>query len=126
MKIVLFVLVWLMSDVDHVYSQADSLSLDEYLFIIKRNHPIMNLAQNQLSIAEANNLMSRGGFDPKVSSDFDHKSFDGKNYYRTTSAKLSIPTWYGIELNAGYERASGEFLNPENDLPVRGLWNAGI
>ena len=42
------------------------------------------------------------------------------------SGALKLPTWYGIDLKAGYDRNEGEFINESDQLPSGGLWNAGI
>ncbi len=102
------------------------LSFVEFINIVKTNHPVMYQAELQSDMAESTRKMARGGFDPKLEADWKHKSFDKKNYYSIGSAAVKIPTWYGIDLKAGYDRNEGQFLNESDLLPSRGLWNAGI
>ncbi|WP_245917707.1 TolC family protein [Aureitalea marina] len=71
-------------------------------------------------------MKARGGFDPKLEVDYDAKEFKGSEYYDLLNATFKIPTWYGIELKAGFEQNDGEFLNPERTVPDDGLFNAGI
>lgn len=101
-------------------------TFEDYINVVKSNHPVMYQASLQTDLAESTKRMARGGFDPKVEADWAQKSFDDKNYYSIGSGALKIPTWYGIDLKAGYDRTSGVFLNESDNLPRRGLWNAGI
>ncbi len=108
------------------HTSAQEFSFEEFIQIIKVNHPVARQAAIFPELGAAQQLMARGGFDPKIDAGLDHKSFDGKNYFRTVGAQLKIPTWFGIELKGGYERASGEYLDNSDFLPPLGLWNAGI
>ncbi|MDP5096699.1 MAG: TolC family protein [Flavobacterium sp.] len=42
------------------------------------------------------------------------------------NSSFKIPTWYGIELKAGFDNAEGIYVNPENTLPNSGLTSLGI
>ena len=107
--------------------QNDSiLTFQSFIETVKAHHPITYKANNLLASAAARKQIARGGFDPKVDSDWNNKSFEGKNYYAIASGKLKIPSWYGIELGVGYDRRSGDFLNNSDFLPSGGLWNGGI
>ena len=77
------------------------------------------MGQQELRIAKAN-------FDPKIKSDWETKQFKNKEYYNLWKNKINLPTYYGLEVDAGYDIASGEFLNPENYLPKQGLGYLGI
>ncbi len=110
----------------NVSAQAPTLSFNDYITIVKTSHPVMYRAQLLSDKAQANRKMARGGFDPKVEADWNHKSFDNKNYYSVSSAVVKVPTWYGVELKAGYNANSGLFLNNSDEIPSRGLWNAGL
>jgi outer membrane protein TolC len=83
-------------------------------------------ANLQINNAQANLMMARGGFDPKIEVDFDTKQFKGKNYYSILNSSFKIPTWYGIEVKAGFDNNEGLYLNPENTLPNQGLTSLGI
>lgn len=109
-------------------SQSDTsiLTLDQYINIVKSQHPVSYQAELLSAEAEANNLFSRGAFDPKLEGSFDHKSFNDKNYYSLLSTSLKIPTWFGADLKAAYDRSSGDFLNESDQLPMRGIWSLGI
>ena len=99
---------------------------DEYLGYVKKNHPLVKQANLEISQAQAALMQARGGFDPKIEVDFSKKQFKDKEYYSILNSSFKIPTWYGIEIKAGFENDSGIFLNPENTLPNQGLASFGI
>jgi outer membrane protein TolC len=104
----------------------ETLSFQEYLGFVKKYHPVVRQAELQLSAGEANLLKARGGFDPKIEIDYDQKRFKNQEYYELLNTTFKVPTWYGIELKAGFEQNDGVFLNPENNVPEIGLYSAGI
>ncbi len=113
-----------------VFSQTESLdnglSFSGYINLIKAEHPIVKQANLKIDEGVAKLLKARGGFDPKVNGDFNTKEFKDKTYYDQFNAKLKVPTWFGVELQAGFEDNSGVFLNLENNVPNNGLFNAGV
>jgi hypothetical protein len=42
------------------------------------------------------------------------------------NSSFKIPTWYGIEVKAGFEDNEGYYLNPQNKTPNNGLAALGI
>lgn len=103
-----------------------TLTFDEFLGQVKKNHPIVKQANLTLRIGEANLLQSRGGFDPKIEVDYDRKEFKSTEYYDRLNASFKVPTWYGLEFKGNYERNQGEFLNSSEILPQDGLYSAGV
>lgn len=107
-------------------AQPEVLQLEDYFSLIKANHPLVRQA-NLLNLeAEAYELKARGNFDPKLNANLDQKSFDGKDYFSIGQVDLKIPTWYGVELKAGYNWSEGVFLNPEESLPSAGQAVLGV
>jgi outer membrane protein TolC len=104
----------------------NELSYNEFLGFVKKYHPLVKTANLNVSEAQANLLMSRGAFDPKIEVDYAKKQFKEKEYYSILNSSFKIPTWYGIELKAGFDNAEGIYLNPENTLPNQGLTSLGI
>ena len=102
------------------------LTFSEYLGYVKKFHPLVKTANLEISKAQANLMMARGGFDPKIEVDFDKKQFKNSQYYSVLNSSFKIPTWYGIELKAGFDQNEGVFLNPENTVPNTGLNSFGI
>lgn len=109
-------------------AQQDTLALGfaEYLGYVKKYHPIVKQAQLTLAVGQAKLMKARGGFDPKIAVDYQRKDFDEKQYWDRLGTTFKIPTWFGITLQGGFEQRKGEFLNPDEDLPDDGLYNAGV
>ncbi len=111
------------------FSQIDSTSVltyQEYIKIVTEEHPYAKQAAIKISQGDANLLYARGAFDPEIYTNINQKQFKGQQYYNHINGGLKIPTWFGIELQGGYEQNEGVFLNLENTNPNRGLLHAGI
>ena len=133
MKHLLFILVLIGTT---IYGQSKSestlpvnlkeMSYNEYLGFVKKYHPLVKNANLEISKAQANLMMARGGFDPKLQLDYNKKQFQGTEYYSIMNSSFKIPTWYGIEIKAGFDNSEGIYLNPENTIPNQGLTSLGI
>jgi len=99
---------------------------NEFLGYVKKYHPLVKQADLKLNEAQANLMQARGAFDPKIEVDFNEKQFKNSEYYSILNSSFKIPTWYGIELKAGFDNAEGIYVNPENTLPNSGLTSFGI
>lgn len=109
------------------FAQIDSiLTLNQFLSLVKFYHPISKQAYLVGDLGRANLLQSRGGFDPYITSSFNQKRFDEKAYWNFFDSKLVVPTWYGIEFNAGYENWQGQTLALHERTPLIGIPYAGI
>ena len=102
------------------------LTFNEYLGFVKKYHPLVKQANLKLNEAQAGLMQARGAFDPKIEVDFNEKQFKDSQYFSILNSSFKIPTWYGIELKAGFNNAEGIYLNPENTLPNSGLTSFGI
>lgn len=102
------------------------LTYNEFLGYVKKYHPLVKSANLELNQAQANLMMARGGFDPKIEVDFEQKKFKDNEYYSILNSSFKIPTWYGIEIKAGFDNNDGIYLNPENTVPNQGLTSLGI
>jgi hypothetical protein len=49
------------------------------------------------------------------------KKFKDTEYYSILNSSFKIPTWYDIEIKAGFEQNRRLYLNPENTVPNAGL-----
>jgi len=115
--------------VTSVYGQdfnKEELSYNEFLGYIKKYHPLVKQANLEVSNAQAALMLARGGFDPKIEVDYDQKRFSGTEYYSLLNSSFKIPTWYGIEIKAGFNQTDGRYFNPENRTPQAGLTSLGI
>ena len=99
---------------------------NEFLGYVKKYHPLVKQADLKLSEAQANLMQARGAFDPKIEVDFNEKQFKDNQYYSILNSSFKIPTWYGIELKAGFDNSEGIYVNPENTLANSGLTSFGI
>lgn len=98
----------------------------EFLGYVKKYHPLVKNANLEINKAQANLMMARGGFDPKIEVDFSKKQFKDTEYYSILNSSFKIPTWYGIEIKAGFDNSEGVYLNPQNKLPSQGLTSLGV
>lgn len=105
---------------------SKELTYNEFLGYVKKYHPLVKNANLEINKSQANLMMARGGFDPKIEVDFSKKQFKDKEYYSILNSSFKIPTWYGIEIKAGFDNNEGMYLNPENTVPNQGLTSLGI
>ena len=107
---------------------ATPLTLDEYFQAVLFNHPVARQAYLLNELAQQDLRLAQGNFDPKLKSNFAIKEFGDKNttYYNTWDSKLEIPLWFPMDLNVGYERNRGEYLNDELANTQDGLIYAGV
>jgi outer membrane protein TolC len=105
---------------------SKELTYTEFLGFVKKYHPLVKNANLEISKSQANLMMARGGFDPKIEVDFNSKQFKDSEYYSILNSSFKIPTWYGIEIKAGFDNSEGVYLNPQNTLPNQGLTSLGV
>jgi len=104
----------------------EELSYNEYLGYVKKYHPLVRQANLEVTGAQAALMAARGGFDPKIEVDYDNKQFNGTEYYSLLNSSFKIPTWYGIEIKAGFNETDGQYYNPMDRTPQAGLAAVGI
>lgn len=110
-----------------VSSSAQSvISEAEFLNQVFLYHPVAQQANLLEEIAFAKLLKAKGAFDPKLEMDYQQKNFDDKNYFQLLQGTVKVPTWIGADVKLAYNWNSGVYLNPENNVPTRGLITAGI
>jgi len=102
------------------------LDYEEFIYWVRMNHPVAEIADLEVELARRQLRMSRGGFDPLLYGNYRTKDFKDTEYYDALQAGIEIPTWMGVSFQAGYEDNQGAFLNPEATVPSSGLINAGI
>ena len=109
-KRLLFILLILVVQINTI---AQTLSENELIQIVKKYHPIALQAKNVIEQANTDITEARGAFDPLLQSNSTRKNLSGNTYYNYKNVGLSIPTWYGIELNAGIENVAGNNVDPQ-------------
>lgn len=106
---------------------AKVFSLQDLADLVFANHPIVKQAALLSDEARSQVLQARGGFDPKLGSDFHRKQFGGTDYYNNWHNELKVPIWPGgIDLKASYDRFAGTYVNPESRTPLSGLAGVGL
>ena len=101
-------------------------SLDDLFTIILDNHPVAKQSELLSASAKQELLMTRGLLDPYIGSSFNQKEFESKKYYTLWDNYLKVPTWYGIDLKAGFEKNTGPYVSGENFTSDQGLTYIGI
>ena len=124
-RVLYFIVIYLLS-VNYLQSAEVVMTESDFLKIVGKNHPLVKQANLQIQKGQSTILKARGAFDPTLVADYENKTFEDKSYYEILSTGLKIPIWYGPELNFAYQSSSGNYLNPENNLPDEGLVSAGI
>lgn len=91
-----------------VSAQQQTLSMQEFLAIVKKYHPVAKQASLGVEIAKAEVTSARGRFDPQFENSISRKEFDGLLYYDHQITELKVPTWYGVDVVAGIESLTGQ------------------
>jgi len=126
MRLLVLCLLLAVNSYGQTQTDLGILSLEEYLGWVKQYHPVAKQADLRITEAQAKLLKARGAFDPNIEIGWNNKEFSEKEYYNILNSSFKVPTWFGVELKAGFERNSGEFLNPQNNVPENGLYKAGV
>ena len=101
-------------------------SMEKYLDWVRTYHPVIQQSNLLAKNADAFLMKARGGFDPKLYGEHEHKTFDEKNYFRVGQAGLKIPTWWGVDVKVAYLWSDGIFNNPSNNVPTSGQAVIGV
>ncbi|WP_125720009.1 TolC family protein [Flavobacterium ustbae] len=125
-KLFSFLLLLCFSTLQSQNFNQEELTYIEFLGYVKKYHPLVKQANLEVSNAQAKLMTARGGFDPKLEVDYNKKEFKGTEYYSLLNSSFKIPTWYGVEIKAGFDDTSGEYYNPQNRTPEAGLTSLGI
>lgn len=125
-KLFSFLILFCFSTMQGQNFNEEELTFIEYLGYVKKYHPLVKQANLEVTNAQAKLMAARGGFDPKIEVDYNKKEFKGTEYYSLLNSSFKIPTWYGIEVKAGFDDTDGQYYNPQNRTPEAGLASLGI
>jgi outer membrane protein TolC len=125
-RLLLFAILVQMPLISKAQSEGAVLGFAAYMEQVRRHHPVAFQADLQPMFGSAAVQAARGNFDPKLYTVVGQKQLNGTEYYSMVDAGVKAPTWFGIELNAGYQQNRGAYLNPELNTPGAGLWSAGL
>ncbi|MFN5458998.1 MAG: TolC family protein [Bacteroidota bacterium] len=105
----------------------DTLLFPDFFAIVKKNHPVVKMANLQPLRGSTNVMQAKGGFDPQSYSYLYNKFFGGKEYYNYLDAGVKAQTrLFGLEFQAGFESSRGDFISSDMITPSEGLWMAGF
>jgi outer membrane protein TolC len=125
-SVLLFLFISLQGWSQTELQSSSMLTLDDFLGYVKQFHPLVKQANLEVSQAQSEIIAARGGFDPKIEVDYEKKQFKSTEYFDLLNSTFKIPTWYGIEVKAGFDQMEGVNLNPQNITPLDGLATVGI
>ena len=125
-SIVLLISLSLSVDLQAQVDSVHVFSLETFIQLVRNHHPVSAQAELQLKRGESNLRSAKGGFDPRLYTYVDQKNYDGTAYYSQLDGGVKWPSWFGVEVKAGYDQQTGDYLNPENTTPPGGLLVAGI
>ena len=131
-----FLIILLGKEVPAAYAQTPVLALSadstrelsqvEFLSLVSSYHPVarqaaLNTERNRQEIRQA-----RGAFDPSVAAKYYGKELKDKTYFHDWETALRIPTWFGVDVKAGWDRATGPLVNPQEYTAGSGLNYLGL
>lgn len=90
-------------------SSLDTFRLEELLATINANHPKLSIARLGLNRADASVRLAWGTLDPLLQSSYDMKQQDGKTKNQSLAGGLTVPTYWGPKVVAGFRRDLGFF-----------------
>lgn len=102
------------------------LTLQDFFRQVADYHPSVSQARLLTDQAKQEIRLARGSFDPKLEADFGAKEFQNKTYYNTFSSQLALPTRSAVTPKFGYEKTTGQLLDPSEKIPGGEQIYAGI
>ena len=112
-QIIIFLLLFAPLKLLLAQQEAEKLTFQDFYQLVVQNHPIAKQANLLNENAKAELLAARGAFDPIISSNYESKFTNGKNYYTYFEPQLKIPTMIGIDIKAGYDQSDGIAVSNE-------------
>lgn len=102
------------------------LSVDAFYKQVIDYHPVVRQALLLDEQARQEIRLARGNFDPKLDVSLGEKQFQDKTYYETFESQLSLPSRSPITPKMGYERTTGQLLDPSEKIPGGKQFFAGF
>lgn len=96
--------------------QVNMLSEKQVIDWVKKFHPVARQADLIVDKAKADISIARGQFDPQLSANLSNKTFDGNEYYNYIQPEITFPTWFGVEVQAGFENVRGSRIDPHETM----------
>ncbi|MBF9220866.1 TolC family protein [Hymenobacter ruricola] len=107
---------------------ADSVEIShaEFLALLDQFHPIARQANLNPERAQQEIRQARGAFDPSLTGKYYGKQLKGNDYYHDWETALRVPTWFGVDVKAGWDRGVGPYVNPQEYTASSGLSYVGL
>ncbi len=126
-----FVIIGICAAIPARAQSLDTLSLKQFLQQILATHPALQSAAFERNIADAEMQSALGSFDPMLRSHYDLKyeaSQSTPDRINNFSANVEMPlnTLFGPKVFAGFDRAIGSSMNPEERTGLGGQITAGV
>ncbi len=97
-----------------------------FLDLVRQHHPVARQAALNPERAQQEIRQARGAFDPSISAKYYGKELKGKDYYHDWETALRVPTWFGVDVKAGWDRGTGPYVNPQEYTATGGLSYVGL
>ena len=106
----------------------DSLPLPhaEFLALVGQYHPVARQAGLNPERARQEIRQARGAFDPSLAAKYYGKELKGSTYFHDWETYLRVPTWFGVDVKAGWDRGTGPYVNPQEYTATGGLSYVGL
>ena len=101
-------------------------TLTDLVTHVTLRHPVARQANLLPERAQQEIRFARGMLDPTVSSKYYGKVLGSKDYFDTWDNTLRVPTWFGVDVKAGFERNVGTYVSEQIQTPESGLSYLGI
>ena len=126
--VLVLVLVLLLSAGRAGAQASDSAALPhaEFLALVEQFHPVARQAALNPARAQQDVRLARGAFDPTVNGKYYGKQLKGTEYFHDWETYLRIPTWFGVDVKAGWDRGTGPYVNPQEYTASGGLSYVGL
>ena len=98
----------------------------EFLALVGQFHPVARQAALNPERAQQDIRQARGAFDPTVNGKYYGKQLKSTEYFHDWETYLRIPTWFGVDVKAGWDRGTGPYVNPQEYTASGGLSYVGL
>ncbi|MCX8020645.1 MAG: TolC family protein [Chitinophagaceae bacterium] len=103
-----------------------TLSWQQVLNEVKKNHPVALQAGILVDKARADITIAQSAFDPFFNTNRGEKTFNHLEYYNYQKNELYIPTLPGVDMYAGLENLNGQRTNPGDTRGKTGFVGVSI
>jgi len=107
-------------------TDSAELRLTEFLGLVAQYHPVARQAELNPERARQEIRQARGAFDPTLNGKYYGKQLKGTEYFHDWETYLRVPTWFGVDVKAGWDRGVGPYVNPQEYTAGGGLSYVGL